>query len=460
MELAELRKRIRGNVTAADGSGYESLRRSMVWNRLVPERRPRAIVQAAGEDDVVESVRFARANRLKVAVRGAGHSWVGYSLHDDTLLIDLGRLNKVSIDPAARSAVIQPAVRSREFNRLLVARGLAFPVGHCPTVAMSGFLLNGGLGWNCNGWGPGCFSIEAAKVVTADGNLRIASEKENPDLLWAIRGAGPGFFGVITEYSLRLYPAPAAITTSNYYYPLERVEEVGAWAGRVARALPSHVELTIFTAAAPAAIADRCASAGGFACIVSATAFVNSANEAASTLGILDSCPAAADCLLKEPNLPTPIDALHDMGAMLWPEGYRYFADTLWTNSPPSAVLATLGAHFVRAPSLKSHAVLVLLTGDRSPMPDAAYSMAGDALLLCYAVWERHDDDAANAAWHRATIAALDRYAVGHYVGESDIIGDPRRAERSYAKANWERLRALRRKYDPDGLFPVHTAAS
>ena len=456
----KLQKRIRGQVTTSADAGYEGLRRSMVWNELVPERRPRAIVQVVGEDDVVEVVRFARANRLKVAVRGAGHSWVGFSLRDDSLLIDLSRLDQVSIDGDARIAVLQPAVRSREFNRLLAGRGLAFPVGHCPTVAMSGFLLNGGLGWNCNSWGPGCFSIEKANVVTADGSLVAASEKQNPELLWAIRGAGPGFFGIVTEYTVRLYPAPSAITTNNYYYPLERVEESGAWISKVARELPKHVELTVLVAGAPPAIANRCQSGKGFACIVGATAFADSASEAATTLAILDSCPVAGDCLLKEPNLSTPIDALHDVGAKSWPEGHRYLADTLWTNSPPGEVLATLRNHFVGAASVKSHAVLVFSTGERSPLPDGAYSMAADALLLCYAVWERPEDNAANAAWHRAVIAALDRYAVGHYVGESDIVGNPRRAERSYAKANWERLQRLRRKYDPDGLFVTHFGAA
>jgi FAD/FMN-containing dehydrogenase len=100
------------------------------------------------------------------------------------------------------------------------------------------------------------------------------------------------------------------------------------------------------------------------------------------------------------------------------------------------------------------------LTGaDRAPFPDAAYSMRADALLLCYAIWDRPEDDAANATWHRATIAALDQYAVGHYVGESDIVADPRRAERSYAKANWQRLQAMRQQYDSDGLFHGHFVA-
>src|SRR5215469_706821 len=324
MELSSLRSRIRGTITLATDTGYEHLRRSLVWHLQVPERDPQAIIRVADVQDVIESVRFARANRLKLAIRGGGHSWVGFSLRDDTLLIDLDRLDRVTIDAKAQRAAIQPAVRGREFNRQLNAQGLAFPVGHCPTVPMCGFILNGGLGWNFNAWGPACFSVEEAKVVTADGELVTASVEENSDLLWAIRGGGPGFFGAIVEYSLRLYPAPRAIVTSNYFYPLECAQSVGAWASELARKLPKQVELTVFITAAPPAIADRCRSARGLAMLVSATSFSTSASEAASTLSALESCPAANACLLKEPNVATPIDALLDMGGMAWPERHHF----------------------------------------------------------------------------------------------------------------------------------------
>src|SRR5713101_5312982 len=196
VDLKDLRSRVTGAITTSEDSHYERLRRSMVWHQLVPKRRPRIIVQAANENAVVEAVRFARSNGMKVAVRGGGHNWVGFSLRDDSLLIDLGRLKNVSIDREAHIAVIQPALTSRDFNRRLAAEGLAFPVGHCPSVPMGGFLLSGGIGWNFNAWGPSCISIETARVVIADGTLVVASEKENADLLWAVRGAGPGFFGV------------------------------------------------------------------------------------------------------------------------------------------------------------------------------------------------------------------------------------------------------------------------
>jgi FAD/FMN-containing dehydrogenase len=195
MDPKELQNQIEGSVTISTDAAYSQLRRDAVWPHNTPERYPRLIVQVASQNDIVQAVKFARSAGMKIAVRGGGHSWVGFSLRDDSLLIDLGRLNQASIDREARIARIQPAITSQQLNRVLEAEGLAFPVGHCGTVALSGFLLSGGIGWNFNALGPSCFSIEAANVVIADGNLVVASEQENSDLLWAIRGEGQVFLG-------------------------------------------------------------------------------------------------------------------------------------------------------------------------------------------------------------------------------------------------------------------------
>lgn len=462
MEVKELQSRIEGKVTTAGDAGYEQLRREIIWNQLLPTRHPQLAVHVATEHDVVEAIRFARTHRMKIAVRGGGHSWVGFSLREGSLLIDLGDLKQVSIDHEARLATIQPAVSGRELNRQLAAQGLTFPVGHAPTVPLSGFLLNGGLGWNSNSWGPACFSVEAATVATADGSLVVAKPEQHAELLWAIRGAGPGFFGVVTQYLLRLYLTPRAITTSTYYYPLQCIEEVGAWAGSVARQLPREVELTIFFAPAPPTLTDRCRFSNGFVGILSATAFLDTEREATATLGLLESCPVAHECLQKDVNKPTPLDTLLDMGGMLWPERHRYLADTAWSDSAPAEQLAAVRDYFLHAPSPKSLALCVFATGAEGTaavLPNGAFSMTAATLLLCYAIWERPEDDAANAAWHRETIAVLDRFAVGHYVGESDIVADPARAERCFARTNWQRLQALRRTYDPDSLFHGHFSA-
>ncbi|MDR4460190.1 MAG: FAD-binding oxidoreductase [Nitrospirales bacterium] len=443
-------------MTTSTDAGYEELRCGMIWNRLTPSRYPQVVVQVANEHDVVEAVRFACAENLKVSVRGGGHSWVGFPLCDGSLLIDLGRLNQVWIDPRACMATTQPAVTGRELIRQLAVHGLAFPVGHCPSVPMSGFLLNGGLGWNSNAWGPACFSVESAHVVMADGTLVIVSRDHHADLLWAIRGAGPGFFGVVTEYTLKLYSVPRAILTSTYYYPLSRMEEVGAWAADIARQLPRAVELALFCAQAPPAYAGQCRSDNGFICILTGTAFLDTQSEAADRLGLLESSPVLSECLGKDVFQPTSLDALLDKGGMFWPERHRCLADTLWSNSPSEQSLAIMRQYFLHAPSPKSLGVCVFATGvegHAAVLPDAAFSMTAGTLLLCYAIWEHQEDDGVNAVWHQETVAALDPFVVGHYVGESDIIAEPGRAERSFAPANWQRLQTLRRIYDPDGLF-------
>lgn len=257
------------------------------------------------------------------------------------------------------------------------------------------------------------------------------------------------------QYFLKLYKAPRAIATSTYYYPLQRIAEVGAWAGSVARQMPSDVELNIFCVPAPPDLTEQCRFSNGFVGILSATAFVDTEQEAIATLGLLETCPGASACLRMEVNQSTPLAALLDKSGRLWPERHRYLADTLWSNSLPAQVLGTVRDYFLQAPSSKSVAICSFSTGVAGNLllPDAAFSMTAETLLMCYAIWERPENDASNAVWHRETIAALDSFAVGHYVGESDILSDPARAERSFARENWRRLQALRRTYDPDALF-------
>ncbi|GJL60982.1 MAG: oxidoreductase [Nitrospirales bacterium] len=463
MNVQTLKSRIEGKVTTASDAGYEDLRRSLIWNQLTPMRYPQVVVQVASEQDVIEAVRFARTQNMTIAVRGGGHSWVGFPLCNGSLLIDLGRLKRISIDHQIRTAVVQPAVTGQALNQQLAPHGLAFPVGHCQSVPLSGYLLNGGLGWNWNAWGPACFSVEAANVVLADGSLVVANQEQHADLLWSIRGAGPAFFGVVTQYLLRLYPMPCAITTSTYFYPLERMEEVGAWAAGIAGQLPREVELAIFCAQAPPAFDEHCRSSNGFICILSATGFFDTHDEAVGTLSLLETCPIISECLGKDVNQPATMESLLDIGGRFWPEHHRCLADTLWSHSPPEQQLAAVRNAFLQAPSSKSLALCAFTTGvggRAAARPDAAFSMTAKTLLLCYAIWEQPEDDDVNADWHRKTIAELNRFAVGHYVGESDIVQDPRRAERSFAPANWQRLQALRRTYDPDGLFHRHDRGS
>ena len=203
-----LRQVCRGAVIGAGEPEFAERVYGGLWNRLVPERAPQIVVCAADEQDVISSIQFAREKKLKVVVRGGGHNWCQPTLRNGGLLIDLKDLNKViSIDAGTRKAVVQPIISNREIQRVLNAEGLAYPSGHCPQVKLSGYLLGGGMSWNQGVWGYGNESVEAVELVTAEGKLITANERDHSDYFWAARGAGYGFFGVVTLSPQTLSPA-------------------------------------------------------------------------------------------------------------------------------------------------------------------------------------------------------------------------------------------------------------
>ena len=167
---------------------------------------------------------------LKVKARSGGHSWTASSLREGALLIDLSRLTRIEFDPETRVAIVEPGVRGRELNALLADHGLFFPSGHCPTVGLGGFLLQGGWGWLSRVIGPACMSVIGVDVVTAEGELIHADEHVNTDWLWAARGSGAGYFGIVTRFHLRCHPRPSSIWEAHHVYPMEVRDEVLTWA--------------------------------------------------------------------------------------------------------------------------------------------------------------------------------------------------------------------------------------
>ena len=391
---------IEGPVVWRGDEHYEATRQSMLWNALKPDRYPEAIVSVASDADVVAAVELARSRDLQVAVRAGGHSWVGSPLRDGTLLIDLSSLRELVVDEAARTAAVQPVVTSARLAEALAARGLAFPVGHCPSVGISGFLLSGGLGWNSGTWGPACLSLQAIDVVTPDGELVHADEEQNAELLWAARGAGPGFPGVVTRFHIALQPLPRAITSSTYVYALSELEQVAEWASEVVNSLPPTVELTILLAPSTPPVES---GPDGRTLIVAATAFEDSAEEAAAALAPLEGSPVLDRALARQVNEPSPFDVLfRDFGG-LWREGRRYASDNVWADADFTDILPRLHAQLDDAPSPESFAFAVVAPepaadAPEEELPDMAFSMVGRAFVACYAMWEEEADDAANLA--------------------------------------------------------------
>jgi FAD/FMN-containing dehydrogenase len=209
---------------------YEAARVARVFNRRLPDRAPSMVLRAATEQDVVHGVRLARDGGWDVAVRAGGHSWAQWSLRDGALVIDLGDLREMAYDEATGIVTVSPAVKGgTELAPFLAERGRFFPGGHCPTVGVGGFLLQGGQGWNARGWGWAAEHVAAVDVVTADGEVVRADAERNSDLYWAARGAGPGFPGVVTRFHLRTMPLPAYLAQTVHAYALADFDEVMTW---------------------------------------------------------------------------------------------------------------------------------------------------------------------------------------------------------------------------------------
>ncbi|WP_431773809.1 FAD-binding oxidoreductase [Streptomyces cucumeris] len=447
--------RLEGTVVERGEPGYERVWARMVWNGVKPARFPDVIVTAASERDVPRAVRLARARSLRVGVRSGGHSWCASPLREGTLLLDLSRLRGITVDPGRRTAEVQPGVTGGELAAELDRYGLLFPSGHCPSVAVGGYLLSGGLGWNPGVFGPACASVTGIEAVTADGEVVRCDAGEHPGLFWAARGAGPGFFAVVTRFRLRLRPLPSAITTTAYSFPLADAEPVARWITGVAEGLDPGVEAGLTLATAGPEVSGTAPRPKVVS--VTATAFADSRPEALRWLAPLRDCPFPGRALSRREEEPTTLAAMYEGCDAVWPRGHRYAVDTLWSDEDLGTLMALCGEAMAMAPSGKSLFLVPLAPASRNPelWHDMAFSVLGRNYLVPYAVWEDPDEDGAQLRWLRRTMELLEPLGTGHYIAEADLPAALSRAERSFTPDDWRRLEELRARYDPDGVFPA-----
>lgn len=457
MNWDALRNKISGKVIVAEATpNFAAVRDEMVWNNIKPDRSPDAIVTVKDDNDVIQAVKFARENGLKVTVHGGGHTWCGLAVRNGGMIINLAELNAVSIDAASNTAIIQPVISNRELGHRLSEHGLAFPVGHCPTVKASGYLLNGGMSWNMGHWGPACLSVEAIEFVTADGKLVKASATEHPDLFWAGRGCGPGMFAVATRFHLKCYPLPKAIMSSNYFCSLDDLQEVVEEVTALGWMMPDFVELSIFLIKAPPELKEKCKNNNGKACMISATAFAQTFEEGVAALGVLEKGKFLHKCLSKSINNTTSFENLADISGVTWPERHRNLCENQCSNVKPVDLFIALRDKIIDAPSLKSVIVFCLSTGQHNllqPYADIALSMDANSYGGIWTIWEQPEQDAINYKWHKECTDILKKFTSSHYIGETDIVEDNSRVQKSYSPEKWKRLEEIREKYDPDRVF-------
>jgi FAD/FMN-containing dehydrogenase len=436
-------------VTAFDGwlhlpedGGFDEVAVGRVFNRRRPTRRPVAVLEAASERDVVAGVRLARERGWQVSVRSGGHSWAAWSVRDGALLMDLGRLQELEWDPEAQLLRASPSTTGAQLAPYLAERGRLFPGGHCPTVGIGGFLLQGGQGWNARGWGWGAEFVEAIDVVTAEGELVRADATQNADLYWAARGAGPGFFGVVTRFHLRTLPAPKAMAQSTYAYPMTRFDEIAPWYADVQRELSSIVESVMVATTVP-----------GFGdehlLLVRGVAMADAPDQAREAVQPLERCPAIDDAFLRVVSEPTSIEEEFVEQYRANPEGWRYTADNVWLSGSAEEWLDPLRPMFTELPNRESFTVWISMDPVRE-LPDMAFALQAPIYLASYCLWQDPAEDERMRSWQKQRFAELAPISDGTYTGDSDFL--TRQAPHTTPEA-LRRLEEIRAARDPDGLF-------
>ena len=423
---------------------YEEARRAAVWNARTPARFPDVVVQAASEADVERAVRMAREQGLRIGVRSGGHSWTGNHVRDGGMLLDLSRLDDVAIDAGAMTASVGPGARSNELAAQLAAEDLFFPGGHCVGVGIGGYLLQGGYGWNGRVHGPGCMSVEAIDVVTADGELVHADAEHHNDLLWAARGSGPGFFAAVTRFHLRLYPRPPVVANGVHLYPLELLEEVFTWACELGPQVPRIMELMLVV---------HHDAQGEPEIAVTGPVLAQSEDEARAALALLETCPVADRAKVALPYVPGKLDDLYAAVHAAYPDDHRYSADNMWTHAPAVDLLPGLRRIAETMPPAPSHMLWMNWGPGSTPAPqrpDMAYSCEDDTYIALYGIWQDAAQDAAGVAWATDRMREMELLATGIQLADENLGERP---ARFMSDANMARLDALRAARDPQGLF-------
>jgi hypothetical protein len=434
-----------GQFFRRDDEGFDGAAFGRIFNRHRPARRPAAVLRAADAADVAAGVRLARAEGWQVAVRSGGHSWAAWSLRENALLIDLGGFTGMDYDESTGIVTVGPAVRGgTDLDPFLAGRDRFFAGGHCPTVGLGGFLLQGGMGWNCRGWGWAAESIEAMEVVTASGDLVWCSATENADVFWAARGSGPGFFGVVTAFRLRTRERYKDLTQTTYVYPAQLAPDVLAWLYHARHEVPPSVELVAvgITPPLPPQVRHR-----GPVLVIDGVSF----DAGPGSLAALDTCPVAGQALVAKVAQPVTITELRAEQMRANPEGHQYVVDNAYLAGEPGSLIPALAPAFTGLPTAKSFSLWFDLAHlPARPLPDMALSLQTDIYFATYVVTEPGADTGVLRDWTGDVMRRLEPFSPGSYLGDSDLRARP---ARFMSDGAWRRFREIRAARDPDRLF-------
>jgi FAD/FMN-containing dehydrogenase len=446
--LDGLRDQLRGQLITPEDPEYDSAR--AVFNAMV-DKRPAGIVRVAQVADVIAGVNFARENSMPLAIRGGGHSAPGFGTADDALVLDFVNRTGVRVDPETATARAESGTTWADFNHATHAFGLATTGGIVGSTGVAGLTLGGGIGYLARKYGLSCDNLISADVVTADGKFLVASEDQNEDLFWALRGGG-GNFGVVTSFEFKLHPvdmvhagvilysAEHADTVARFYrdYIANAPEEFGAFLG--------------FHQGPPVPFLPE-EWHGKPVCVVVGMWTGDMGEGEARWQPFLDAAPVAGSLVapMPYPALNVAFDALNQKGM----QGY-------WkANFLPELNDGAIQAHAKHGATVTSvntsvHIYPIDGAVSRVGVHDTAFAHRDMKFApVIAAQWMEPADNEANIAWTREYAAALAPHsALGGYINFMDTE-DQNRVTDNYGP-NWDRLVEVKSKYDPGNLFHVN----
>ncbi len=448
--VQELRDSLRGKLIRPGDPDYDEAR--IVHNGMI-DKRPALIARCTGAADVVDAVNFARENQLLVSVRGGGHNVAGHAVNDGGLVIDLSPMKGIQVDPKARVARAQGGVTWGELDRETQLFGLATPGGTVSTTGIAGMTLGGGHSWLRRKYGLSCDNLIGADVVTADGQFLHASEDENPDLLWALRGGG-GNFGVVTSFEYRLHEVGPEVMFAAVMYPAELASELlPAWRDFMAEAPETVTSEAPFWSVPAAPVFPE--AVHGREVLVLAALYSDDWREGKKVLQPLRE--------LAEPILDMsgvyPYTQVQTTFDPFYPEGELYYYwKSLRLDRLDDEVIAAIADHVANRPSPRTLVPIWHHGGAMSrvgPEETAFGDRSAPFLLSLDSTWEDPAETEENIAWTRAAWDDMQRFSSGgsylNFMGEEGetLVRD------AYGR-NYERLQALKQKYDPENVFRMN----
>ena len=447
--IQELRDSTRGEVISPADPRYDEAR--AVWNGMI-DKRPALIVRCLGVADVLAAVQFARSQDLELAVRGGGHSLPGFSTSDGGIVVDLSPMKGIRVDPAGQRVIAQGGVTWRELDHETQAFGLAVTGGLISSTGIAGFALGGGVGWLMRKHGLTCDNLVAADLVTADGRLVRASEDENPELYWGLRGGG-GNFGIVTSFEFRLHRVGPTIFAGPIFFPGDQATQILRGYREYTANLPDEMTTLMNLTTAPP-VPFLPADVHGKKVVAVVGVYAGSPDEGRKLAAPLRQLGTPITDLLG----PMPYTMMQSLLDGLFTPGARNYFKAGYLGGLSDEAIDTLVRFHGPSISPSSEIHIHHLGGAVARAPDdaTAFGQRGAPYLLnIVARWTDPGTDDAQIAWARDLYAAVEPFSTGGTYVNFLSAGDDRVAA-AYGPDNYERLARLKETWDPTNVFRLN----